>query len=118
MPEEKKYSVNENNTVSILQAAIDEIAELEKNPLIIRYKELDKDVKGYKKATRNIIVPSFTWRVKKVIRQSGIELPEGFERIATKKDSEKFIYKGMIGTLSKKQAQAATFLMKVKPVAK
>ena len=112
------YSVNENNTFYILKAALDEMAELEKNPLIIKYKALDKEVTGYKKATRDIVVPSFTWRDNKVIRRAGIELPEGFERIATKENSEKFLYKGMIGTLSKRQPQAATFLMKVKPVAK
>ena len=110
------YSVNENNTFHILKTALDEMAELETHPLIMKYKALEKEVKDYKKATRDIVVPCFTLRSDKVILKAGIELPEGFERIATKKNSENFLYKGMIGSLSRRQPQAASFLMKVKPV--
>jgi len=109
MPSVIVYSVNTNNTKTVFQRAMDEIAELEQTQAVIDYKAAKKIAKEYKGSARTLIVPELKIRSTQVIVKSLGGMPAGFEQMPRSKNTTKtpnasdglnFLYMGMKGRIN------------------
>ena len=122
------YSVNNHNTRTVLSAAMKAAAELELTDEVIAYKAANKIVKEYKDSARDIIIPTISMRVGKIILKSVSDLPKGFIQMPRSANTNKkpnasdglnFMYMGMQGRFTSTAPKLDySYRMKAAPIVK